>query len=171
MRLFIGVKTGCDAHLAALQRALQRLGDGNFTAAENLHMTLKFLGEASPEGVGAIREAMKRVRPGAVSLCCEGLQVFGRDIVSVRVGGECDRLSALHRSLETALAPCGFEREPRAYTPHITLARRFRPFGDFDAAAVPAGRCEFTLDEIVLFESAREGGRLVYTPLFSHRLV
>lgn len=96
--------------------------------------------------------------------------MFGRDIVSVKVGGEQNKLSALYQSLEAALEKCGFEAEKRSFKPYITLARRFRPFGAFDVAVIPATRKEFQVDEVILFESTREAGKLVYKPLFSHRL-
>ncbi len=170
MRLFIGVKTGIEAHLTSLQRELKKSGKGNFTREANLHMTLRFLGEVPPAKIAAVSDAIAQVRPGAVQLYCDGLQIFGRDIISAKVGGELDKLSALHQSLEAALDRCGFEREPRAFKPHITLVRQFRPFGAFDIAAVPAARQDFTVDEVILFESTREDGRLVYKPLFVHRL-
>lgn len=170
MRLFIGVKTGIEAHLVSLQQELKKSGKGNFTHEANLHMTLRFLGEVPPSKIAAVSDAIAHVRPGAVQLHCGGLQVFGRDIISVKVGGELDKLSALHQSLEAALTRCGFERETRAFKPHITLARQFRPFGAFDIAAVPAVHKDFTVNEVILFESTREEGRLVYKPLFAHWL-
>ena len=170
MRLFIGVKTGCEPYLAALQQELKKLGRGNFTHEANLHMTLKFLGEVPPGKVRAVSAAITHVQPGAISLCCEGVQVFGRDIISAKVGGERDKLSALHQSLEAALERCGFEREPRAFKPHITLVRQFRPFGAFDLDSISASRQDFQVTDVILFESTREAGKLVYKPLFTHAL-
>ncbi len=170
MRLFIGVKAGCEQHLTSIQRELKKLGKGNFTSEANLHLTLKFLGDVPPDKANAISDAITHARPGVISLCCEGLQAFGRDIISARVGGELSWLSALHQSLEAALEPCGFERERRAFKPHITLAREFHPFGAFDIAAVSVERKDFIADEVILFESTREAGRLVYKPLFTHPL-
>jgi 2'-5' RNA ligase len=170
MRLFIGVKTGCEDYLTAIQQELHTLGKGNFTDRDNLHMTLKFLGDVSPVKVKLICEAITQVQTGAIALCCEGLQAFGRDIISAKVGGERDKLSALYKSLESALEKCGFEAEQRPYKPHITLVRQFRPFGAFDLGAIPAARKEFQVNDVILFESTREQGKLVYKPLFEHRL-
>jgi hypothetical protein len=35
---------------------------------------------------------------------------------------------------------------------------------------LPAGERRFVVNEVILFESRRESGRLVYVPLFSHKL-
>ncbi len=170
MRLFIGVRTGCEQHFTGIQQELKKLGKGNFTSEANLHMTLRFLGDVPPGKVKAIGDAMMHATPGAVALYCEGLQAFGRDIISAKVGGELSRLSALHKSLEAALEPCGFEPEQRAFKPHITLVRQFRPFGAFDLSSVSAPRKDFQINEVILFESTREDGRLAYKPLFMHSL-
>lgn len=170
MRLFIGAKTGCERYLTALQHELKKHGKGNFTAEANLHMTLKFLGDVPPGKVRAISDAITHAKPGAVAHYCEGMQVFGRDIISAKVGGELGKLSALYQSLEEALEPCGFEAEARAFKPHITLVRQFRPFGGFDLSAIPAPHQDFEINEVILFESTREEDRLVYKPLFTHKL-
>ena len=169
MRLFIGVKTGCEDHLSALQQELKELGSGNFTSRANLHMTLKFLGEVSEDRIGGICEAITETQKGTLKLTCEGLQVFGRDIISVKVGGERDKLSALYDSLETALEKRGFGKETRRFRPHITLVRKFRPFGDFEL--LPVKPAAFQVNEVILFESTREAGKLVYRPLYVHQLI
>lgn len=170
MRLFIGVKTGCEEHLSSLQQELKKLGKSNFTSEANLHMTLRFLGEVSADKIDGICDAITETQRGTLSLTCEGLQIFGRDIVSAKVGGERDKLSALYDSLETALEKRGFQKETRRFRPHITLARKFRPFGDFDLTSIPTKPTRFQVHEVILFESTREEGRLVYKSLYRHSL-
>lgn len=171
MRLFIGVRTGCEDHLSSLQQELRKLGKGNFTSEANLHMTLRFLGEMPADKIGGICDAIDETKKGALSLTCEGLQIFGRDIVSVKVGAEQGKLFVLYDSLETALEKCGFEKEMRRFRPHITLARKFRPFGDFDLTTIPAKPTSFQVSEVILFESTRQEGKLVYKPLYRHSLI
>ncbi len=171
MRVFIGVKTGCEDHLSALQQELKELGSGNFTSRTNLHMTLKFLGEVSAAKNDGICEAISEAQKGTLKLTCEGLQVFGRDIVSVKVGGERDKLSALYDSLEAALEKRGFEKETRRFRPHITLVRKFRPLGAIDVACIPVKPASFQVNEVILFESTREEGKLIYKPLQRYQLI
>ncbi|MDD5017004.1 MAG: RNA 2',3'-cyclic phosphodiesterase [Eubacteriales bacterium] len=171
MRLFIGIKTGCESHLLSLQHELKRLGKGNFTDARNLHITLKFLGEVPPGKVGSICEAMAETHAKAFGLECRGVaQFYKSGIVSAKVVGNLKTLSALHASLETALEKRGLKKDQRPYRPHITLARQFHAFAGMNVEEIPCTSCGFKVEEIVLFESKREGGRLVYEPLFVKRL-
>jgi 2'-5' RNA ligase len=88
--------------------------------------------------------------------------------LSADVLGETDKLAALAERLEAALERWGYARETRPFKAHITLARDFQPRGDI--GGLPAGERRFTVDEVILFESRRENGRLVYAPLFAHAL-
>ena len=160
MRLFIGIKTGCEDYLASLQGELQKVGRGRFTHGENLHITLKFLGEQPPMKVSTISDAITEAGGGAFSLELGGARMFNRSgILSTDVAGETDKLIALAERLDIALEKRGFARESRPFRAHITLARDYQPFGD--VSRVPYERRTFTVDEIILFESRRDGGRLV----------
>lgn len=169
MRLFIGIKVGCIDHLTALQQQLKNTGIGNFTARDNLHITLKFLGEVPSQRVETISDAITQAGGESFTLSCGGLHVMHKGLVVAKVGGETDKLFTLQSRLETALETLGFEKESRPYHPHITLARNYR--GKVTPAAPTAQNgCNFLTDETILFESRRENGRLVYVPLFRHRL-
>lgn len=171
MRLFIGIKTGCEEHLCGLQQALLRIGKGRPAARANLHLTLKFLGEVPPGQVGAIRRAMETVDADPFSLECRGAFLLGRSgIAAARVGGDTAALKALHAQLEAALVTCGFAKEQRRFLPHITLARQYRARSGEDAAAIAYTPCAFAVRGIILFESRRVGGKLVYQPLFVKEL-
>jgi 2'-5' RNA ligase len=171
MRLFIGIKTGCEDHLKTLQQALLRIGRGRLTAEANLHLTLRFLGEAQPKQVESIRRAMNSLNASPFSLECRGAFLLNKNgIAAADVGGDAAALRALHTQLETALEACGFPKELRRFRPHITLARQYRVSSGADVAAIPFCPCAFTVREIILFESKRVDGRLVYEPLFVKRL-
>jgi 2'-5' RNA ligase len=171
MRLFIGIKTGCEDYLTALQGELKKCGRGNFTHAENTHLTLKFLGEVPPFRIQDISEAMKDVAASSFTLECRGVKLFGKNgIVSAEVGGDLTPLISLAAKLDEALEKIGFARETRSFKPHITLAREFRAFPGCDISSIPHGSRRFTIDEMILFESAREAGRLVYVPMYRQRL-
>jgi 2'-5' RNA ligase len=72
--------------------------------------------------------------------------------------------------LENALEKRGFDREARPFHPHITLVRNFHALEGDDVAAMVHKGCRFTVSEVILFESRREGGKLVYAPQFTHPL-
>ncbi len=169
MRLFIGIRAGCTDYLTALQDELRRLGRGRFTHADNLHITLRFLGELPPASVSGLCDAITEAGGEAFTLECGAAHMFNKSgIVSARVAGETDKLAALADRTEAVLEKRGYMRETRGFRPHITLARDYQPHGDI--SRIPEGRHVFTADEVVLFESRRENGRLVYAPLFAHRL-
>lgn len=168
MRLFIGIKTGCEDHLHSLQDQLRRMGQGSFTYKENMHITLKFLGEVSPTKLEDVERAMAEIKHNAFHLECLGLGLFNKNgIVSAKVGGELNKLSVLQSKLETEFEKCGFKKENRKYRPHITLARRFEAFQDCDISSIPYRPTGFIVKEIILFESKRISGRLVYEPLYT----
>ena len=169
MRLFIGIKTGCEAHISALQDELKKLGRGRFTRSDNLHITLKFLGELPPDRVSGLCEAIAAAGGAPFTLEIGGARMFNRSgILSADVLGETDSLAALAERLEAALEKQGIPRETRPFRAHITLARDYEPHGDL--SGVPQRRCSFDVDEVILFESRRENGRLTYAPLYRYRL-
>ena len=171
MRLFIGIKTQCGRHLVMLQEKLRQNGHGRFTHPENLHITLKFLGEVPPVKIGQIQRAMTAVSAAPFRFECRGAVSFGKSgIVAAGVGGDIAALKSLHEQLETEMEGCGFVRENRPYRPHVTLARQYRARSGIDIAAIPCHPCAFTVNEIVLFESKRVDGRLVYEPVFGKKL-
>lgn len=171
MRLFIGIKTCCEDYLASLQQELRNLGKGSFTHAVNLHLTLKFLGEVPPFRISDISQALKRVKAQPFSLECRGIKMFGKaGIVSAQVGGDLAALSSLASELEDALEITGFARDTRPFRPHITLAREFCAFSGGSIESIPHETRSFTVEEIILFESTRQNGRLVYLPVYSQKL-
>ena len=113
MRLFIGIKTGCEGHLAALQEDLKKHGQGRFTDAANLHITLKFLGEAPPSAVIGICNALDNINAQPLRLECRGAHIFNKNgIVSAEIGGDTSRLAALSAKVEDAMEPLGLEHDP-----------------------------------------------------------
>jgi RNA 2',3'-cyclic 3'-phosphodiesterase len=98
------------------------------TRQENLHVTLKFLGEVAEQQAPKVCDALRRVEPaGELGLRTEGLEFFPNrgpiHVVAAKVGGDVDRLVDLHSRLEKACSALGFAPERRPYRPHVTLLR------------------------------------------------
>lgn len=131
MRLFIAVELPSEVQgrLAVAQDRLRRAqADVSWVRAENLHLTLKFLGEIEEKRLGSIREALAAVARSSAPFQMEvmGLGSFGGRVprvvwVGVRDGAE--PLTLLARQVETALARIGFPKEKREFTAHLTLGR------------------------------------------------
>jgi len=172
MRLFIGIRAGCEKYLGSLQQMLKKVGKGNLTLPDNLHITLKFLGEVPSSRLPLVREAMVEAGGTVFTLECIGMYMMGKGgIVSARLGGDLEALSALAARIEKAAVKRGFERETRTFHPHITLARNFHALEGDDVASMARKGCRFKVEDMILFESRREGGKLVYVPLFTHPLL
>lgn len=95
----------------------------------NIHLTLKFLGDISPEITGRITSALEDAARGTPPFDIEanGLGVFPNNkrvqIIWVGLAGELAKLEQLQKRIDTGLIPLGFPSEARPFTPHLTLAR------------------------------------------------
>jgi 2'-5' RNA ligase len=140
VRLFVALEipTAVRDNLATLIKDLsalaQQSGDNRarWVRPENLHVTLKFIGEAAPEKLEAIRNALSTVHcDQPVELRFRGLGFFP-DEKHPRVfwaGMEASpNLKSLVTGIDQALEKLGIPREQRAFTAHLTLAR-FQPSG------------------------------------------
>jgi RNA 2',3'-cyclic 3'-phosphodiesterase len=165
--------------LAAARR--QPLGDRvRWVRSENVHLTLKFLGDVREEVLESVRAALGEVcaayAPFNVKLAGLGAFPSARRarILWASVGEGSEQLRSLATDLDAASAPLGFERERHPYTPHLTLGRvRGRPanltlpaiVGSFgfkvgdvelvESVLTPEGAVYGTLDTFALGESNR----------------
>jgi 2'-5' RNA ligase len=96
---------------------------------ENIHLTLKFLGDIDVDSPEKIMKALEEAANGITSFNIEvrGLGVFPNinriQIIWVGLHGELEKLGQLQKRIETSLKPLGFPPENRPFTPHLTLAR------------------------------------------------
>jgi 2'-5' RNA ligase len=132
------------ARLAALTAEMRSRAPAlAWVKADNLHLTLRFLGAVEPAALAWVEEAMHVAAASAkapFTIELGGLGSFpargGPQVVwaGVVLGGE--RLVALHAALEAALAARGMPGEGRAFHPHVTLARARERRGGARLAAV-----------------------------------
>lgn len=103
------------------QRALRpQAPQLRYTAPENLHLTLKFLGEISPEQVLVVRERLRAVESAPFSVALNGAGVFSPRIVWLAVSGA----DALQQKIDAALE--GVFTPERRFMGHVTIARTKR---------------------------------------------
>lgn len=135
MRLFVALQipSAVRGNLDALIKELRALEPASSTKKsrwvrpENLHVTLKFIGETSPEkleAIGAALSAVHSVQP--IELRFRGLGFFPNEKRArvLWVGIEAPpSLAAIAGDVDLNLEKAGFRREDRAFTPHLTLAR------------------------------------------------
>lgn len=126
MRLFIGIPLA-ESVVAGLTAVCNRLRSKEdalrWSAPESWHITLQFLGSATPEQFDCLTNHLARVRSVPVSLRLDGLGIFDRAGVFLAKVEMTPELTVLQNRVTVATAHCGFVPEDRPYQPHITLAR------------------------------------------------
>lgn len=138
MRLFVAVDVSDEivATLAETQKRLKQAGaDVAWTKPENMHLTLKFLGETADARVGEIKAALDLValRHQPFEMKVYELGSFPEQgnprVLWAGVTAGREPLSALARDVEQSLAELGFPKEQRPFTAHLTLGRLRSPRG------------------------------------------
>jgi len=165
MRAFVAIDASDEirAELARVQQELARCpAKVKWVTPQNVHLTLKFLGDVAPEAVEQVAAAMAAASGGgAVPFAVEGLGSFpprGRPrVLWAGVSAGADAVSRVQVKLEAALRPLGFKQEHR-FVPHLTIGRVKSPRGAQELipmlerhAATKFGSC--TAAEMVLYES------------------
>jgi len=132
MRLFVGIglPDGCRDAISRALSPLRERGDSiSWTRAENLHLTLKFLGEVPEDRVGPLAAGMGAAAGDArpFDLLLEGAGGFptisSPRILWVGIREPLDPVRKLHQNMEDVLSGAGFPREGRSFHPHITVGR------------------------------------------------
>ena len=133
LRIFIAlelpdaVKTSLQMQLDALQQALGR-GAVRWVKAENIHLTLKFLGDVSVDALDKIKTSTQLaiVEP-PFTLKASQLGCFPNlklpKVIWIGVNGQVGILQALRDRVEAEISPLGFPTESRPFSPHLTLGR------------------------------------------------
>ena len=168
MRLFVAINfnTSTRARLLALSDELRlRSRHGNFSLAENLHLTLVFIGECNQKNLERVKAILNTVTFMPFEVRIERLGTFSRGTLWWAGLRHDKTLMSLQYEVERKLALCGFEMEGRKYSPHVTLGRnvvtdaapwRIEPFGE-------------TVTSVELMNSERTGGKLTYTSVHQIR--
>jgi 2'-5' RNA ligase len=171
VRAFIAFELGpaVRSAIAGLMTDLRdRFAGLSWARPESVHLTLRFLGESSAGQIERLRDSLGPLAAGCprAESALRGLGVFperGRPSV-LWLGVELpEPLVALQAGCEAAAMAAGFPREPRPFSPHLTLGR-WR-----DRAArpeLPAADLGSTwLETLVLLRSELRPEGALYTPL------
>ena len=93
---------------------------------QDLHITLRFVGEVSEPMIDEIMQALAEIRVAPVEIALNGAGQFASKarVRAVWVGVEKNQgLLALHEKVDKALIRIGLSPERRKYTPHVTIGR------------------------------------------------
>ncbi len=179
MRTFIAIEldAAIKRSLAELIRRLSQAGPGSasWVREAGMHLTLKFLGEVEESRIAEVGRVMddsaRAGRPFPLEVKGTGYfpnARFPRILwVGVAPSAELDSLAA---RLEDGLAAIGFEREERAFHPHLTLGRVRAPskvrnvLTELDLQK-NAGFGAMTVTKITLYQSVLGPSGAVHTAL------
>jgi 2'-5' RNA ligase len=139
-RLFIAielppnVRSTLKAHVDQLRSAVPE-ARASWAAEENLHLTLKFLGDTPLTRVEELSRAARGAATAAGSFemiigNCGAFPSSGQPrVLWIGVEDPSHRLTLLHQALEDECAQAEFARELRLFHPHLTIARLRKPPG------------------------------------------
>jgi RNA 2',3'-cyclic 3'-phosphodiesterase len=136
MRIFIGIDLD-DEIRGKIARFLEGVSgfapEARWVRPESLHVTLKFIGEQTPEQVDAITQRLRQVHGTAFEISVSGFGFFPTANaprvfwIGIHSGPALAELAA---QIDAAVAELGIPREERAFSPHLTLARAGGRSGD-----------------------------------------
>ena len=125
-RLFVAIAlpAAVRAVLAELARPLSGVA---WTRPEQLHLTLRFLGEVPDEKIEAISDRLSQIQVTPFVLPIEGCGTFPPNapprVLWAGVGSGHPRLFQLRQRLDDTLLSAGVPFDVRVFHPHVTLAR------------------------------------------------
>jgi RNA 2',3'-cyclic 3'-phosphodiesterase len=125
-RLFvsIGLPDPCRDALAALMTPIEGV---RWTRPEQLHLTLRFLGDILEEDAARMAAALQQVKVESFLLPLEGVGAFpprgAPKILWVGLGNAHTRLFQLRQRVDDALLSAGWQGDMRSFEPHITVGR------------------------------------------------
>jgi 2'-5' RNA ligase len=146
--------------------------------SEQLHVTLKFLGDVEEVREQPLTEALRSVAGESFRFNLAGVGCFPNRkrprVVWTGIELGRDNVKAVASAVEEALAKAGFARDERPFSPHVTLGRVKEP-GDFrgfwqKVDATPFVGTEIDAREIRLIDSRLTPKGPIYTDLESFPL-
>ncbi len=110
------------------QQMLARTGaDLKLVKPENIHVTMRFLGNITPPMVDSIYEAMQKVSFSPFEVEIRGLGAFPKlqyaRVIWAGISKGAEQLSNISVQLEPKLRELGFRPDPKGFSPHLTIAR------------------------------------------------
>lgn len=179
MRSFVAIPMP-ETVAAALAPVQAALPFGRLVEAENLHLTLAFLGDQPDQMLEEVHFALETIRHPGFDLTLSGLDTFGTESPQVlNIGVQpAPGLTELQQRIKSRLHGVGLQGERRRWHPHVTLARfpkvlsrdEIGRLGRFLAGRADHRLPPFRINEFCLFESILTSSGAHYEVLASYPL-
>lgn len=180
MRTFIAIELPEEikAYLAKIQNDLRKIGaDVKWVEPENLHLTLKFLGERDDKKIKQISELLKEISKDTTSykIRISSLGAFPKTeaprVIWVGISEGDNQTKAIAKRLEEEIAHLGIPKEDRPLSSHITLGRTHSGLhvdklsNELNNLAGKIISQEFSVTKITLFKSTLTAKGPIYEAL------
>lgn len=174
-RLFVAVRPPRPIR-DLLRAAMGGVAGARWQTDDQLHLTLRFLGEVDRHAAADVHAALAAIHHPRFDIALDGFGTFDRrGIVNALWAGVTPHapLKTLHNKIDQACARAGIRPDERAFTPHITLARLNRASGPVAgfAEAAPLTSEPFTVDDFALYESELTPAGSIYSIVERYSLV
>lgn len=146
-RLFIAIELAAEVRRRITQhidRLRAEIPDvrASWVREENLHLTVKFLGDTPAENAEALSQALRcaaaKVNPFDLIVAGSGIfPLRGKpNVLWIGISAADQSFTTLHRAIEDACEKAGFSRDNRPFHPHLTIARLRHPHGARELAGL-----------------------------------
>jgi 2'-5' RNA ligase len=174
MRLFIAVTPPAEIRDLVV-KTYSEIERARWVRKEQLHVTLRFLGELEEEAAATVRAALRAITSPALSLAIKQAGTFGRPARVLWCGLDPkEPISALAAEIDRVVVQAGLTEADKPFAPHLTVARfknsppvmirawleRHREF------ETPA----FPVEEFTLYQSKLSASGAEHSPLEIYRL-
>ena len=171
-RLFIAAALGDEDRRTLIAWAREAVGGDRgmrVVAAEQVHLTLAFLGHRPLDDVGPLSELVEGFEGAGAPELSTGAALWlsprKPHVLTVAVNDETGALAGLHASVWDGLEELGFEREERRFRPHLTVARVRHGWTPPGAALPPTPALDLDVRGVTLMRSFLGGGPARYEAL------
>ncbi|HEX8257255.1 MAG TPA: RNA 2',3'-cyclic phosphodiesterase [Allosphingosinicella sp.] len=167
-RLFVAIRPPTEIRERLLD-LMEGVDGVRWQDEEQLHLTIRFIGEVDRHAAEDIAAALANLRHPRFDLALDGIGSFDRrgQAATLWAGvAPQEPLKALHKKVDQAVQRAGAAPDRRAYMPHITLARLGRSAGSIRTLLESHGGLSsprFEVDHFRLYESSLSPKGAVYT--------
>lgn len=174
-RLFVALRPP-RAIRQRLLGAMHGLAAARLQTEDQLHLTLRFIGEVDHHQAEDIAAALGALHAPAVTAQISGVDMFERRGRPHMLWAKVEPfapLAALHRKVDQMLKRVGVAPDARAFLPHITMARLNRgsgPVAPFIALHNDLTSPDFSFSHVTLYESELAHGGSRYHPVARYPL-
>lgn len=160
MRLFLGIRFNEQMN-KALMGTLHDLKvhgvKGNYVPAQNLHITIAFIGET--EKTREIEDTIGSVQIPAMRISLDKLSMYGNILVAEVKNNQ--KLKEYAADVRSALDFAGIDYDHKKFVPHITLVRKAN--GGYKDVTLPQKL--MAVERVSLMKSVRVDGKMIYSEI------